>query len=139
MLHSSNTNSIICTRLFHGKMHSDWSNGIEILQRIRQHGEKVGYCYTSRLEKTLCKWYIHEPLVRKGLRLLLSPFQRLHLTLFLSEGRAGETWEPANKNKTHFHPSASVFRVSFAFPLLLLFFILSLSLIIRIDIGLEDT
>jgi len=24
---------IICTRLFRGKMHSDWFNGIEILQK----------------------------------------------------------------------------------------------------------
>jgi len=60
--------SIICTWLFHGKMHSDWFNGIEILQG-RWHGEKVGYHYPSRLEKTLCKWDIHEyvPLVTKGL------------------------------------------------------------------------
>jgi len=47
--------SIICTRLFHGKMHSDWFNGTEILQARWQHGEKVGYCYPSGLEKTLCK------------------------------------------------------------------------------------
>ena len=47
-----------CTRLFHGKMHSDWYNGIEILQGRWQHGEKVGYCYPSRLEKTLFKWDI---------------------------------------------------------------------------------
>ena len=31
--------SIICTRLFLGKMHSDWFNGIEILQVRWQHGE----------------------------------------------------------------------------------------------------
>jgi hypothetical protein len=37
-------------------MHSDWFNGIEILQGSCQHGEKVGYCYPSGLEKTLCKW-----------------------------------------------------------------------------------
>jgi len=48
-------------------MHSDWFNGIEILQGRWQHGEKVGYCYPSRLEKTLCKWDIYVPLVRKGL------------------------------------------------------------------------
>jgi len=47
--------SIICTRLFRGKMHSDWFNGLEILQGRWQHGEKVGYCYPSGLEKTLCK------------------------------------------------------------------------------------
>jgi len=28
-------------------MHSDWFNGIEILQGRWQHGEKVGYCYPS--------------------------------------------------------------------------------------------
>jgi len=28
---------------------------------------KVGYCYPSELEKTLCKWDIHFPLVTKGL------------------------------------------------------------------------
>ena len=42
----------------HGKMHSDWFNGIEILQGIWKHGEKVGYCYPSGLEKTLYKWDI---------------------------------------------------------------------------------
>jgi hypothetical protein len=50
-----------------GKMHSDWFNGIEILQGRWQHGEKVGYCYPSGLEKTLCKWDIYVPLVTKGL------------------------------------------------------------------------
>jgi len=50
--------SIICTLLFRGKMHSDWFNGIEILQGRWQHEEKVGYCYPSGLEKTLCKWDI---------------------------------------------------------------------------------
>jgi hypothetical protein len=48
-------------------MHSDWFNGIEILQGRWQHGEKVGYCYPSRLEKTLCKRDIYVPLVTKGL------------------------------------------------------------------------
>jgi len=48
-------------------MHSDWFNGTEILQVRWQHGEKVGYCYPSRLEKTLCKWDIYVPLVTKGL------------------------------------------------------------------------
>ena len=60
--------SIICTRLFRGKMHSDWFNGIEILQGRWQHGEKVGYCYPSELEKTLCKWDIYVALVTKGLK-----------------------------------------------------------------------
>jgi hypothetical protein len=49
-------------------MHYDWFNGIEILQGRRQHGEKVGYCYPSGLEKTLCKWEMYVPLVTKGLR-----------------------------------------------------------------------
>jgi len=61
--------SIICTRLFRGKMHSDWFKGIEILQGRWQHGEKVGYCYPSGLEKTLCKWDIYVPLVTKVLTL----------------------------------------------------------------------
>jgi len=43
----------------HGEMHYDWFNGIEILQGGWQHGGKVGYCYPSGLEKTLCKWDIH--------------------------------------------------------------------------------
>jgi hypothetical protein len=48
-------------------MHSDWFNGIVILQGIWQHGEKVRYCYPSELEKTLSKWDIFVPLVTKGL------------------------------------------------------------------------
>jgi hypothetical protein len=49
-------------------MYSDWFNGIEILQGRWQHGEKVGYCYPSGLEKTLCKWDVYYvPLVTKGL------------------------------------------------------------------------
>jgi hypothetical protein len=40
-------------------MHSDWFKGIEILQGRWQHGDKVGYCYPSGLEKTLCKWDIY--------------------------------------------------------------------------------
>jgi len=35
----------------HGKMHSDWFNRIVMLQGRWQHGEKVGYCYPSGLEK----------------------------------------------------------------------------------------
>jgi hypothetical protein len=58
--------SIICTQLFRGKMHSDWFNGIEILQGRWRHGEKAGYCYPSGLEKTLSKWDIYVPLVTKG-------------------------------------------------------------------------
>ena len=36
-------------------------------------GEKVGYCYPIRLEKTLCKWdiLIYVPLVTKGVNKLL--------------------------------------------------------------------
>jgi hypothetical protein len=49
-------------------MHSDWFNGIDVLQGKWQHGEKVGYCYPSGLEKTLCKWEIYVPLVTKGLK-----------------------------------------------------------------------
>jgi hypothetical protein len=48
-------------------MHSDWFNGIEILQSRWQHGEKMGYCYPSGLGKTLCKWEAYVPLVTKGL------------------------------------------------------------------------
>ena len=66
-LHSSIAHSIICTRLFRGKMHSEWFNGTELLQGRWQHGEKVGYCYPSWLEKTLCKWDIYVPLVTKEL------------------------------------------------------------------------
>jgi hypothetical protein len=53
-------------------MHSDWFNGIEILQGRWQHGEKVGYCYPSGMKKTLCKWYIYVPLVTKGLSVYLN-------------------------------------------------------------------
>jgi hypothetical protein len=49
-------------------MLSDWFNGIEIFQGRWQHEEKVGYCYSSKLENTLCKWDIHALLVTKGLK-----------------------------------------------------------------------
>jgi len=49
-------------------MHSDWFNGIEILQGRWQHGEKVGYCYPCGLVKTLCKWNIYVLLVKKWLK-----------------------------------------------------------------------
>ena len=52
LLLCSIAHSIICTCLFRGKMHSDWFSGIEILQGRWQHGENVGYCYPSGLEKT---------------------------------------------------------------------------------------
>jgi hypothetical protein len=58
----------MCAMLLCGKMHSDWFNGIEILQGRWLHGEKVGYCYPRGLEKTLCKWDINVPLVTEGLR-----------------------------------------------------------------------
>jgi hypothetical protein len=48
-------------------MHSDWFSRIEKLQGRWQHGEKVGYCYHSGLEKTLCKWEVYVLLVTKGL------------------------------------------------------------------------
>jgi hypothetical protein len=48
-------------------MHSDWFNGIEKLQGRWQHGEKVGCCYPSGLEKTPYKWDIYVLLVTKGL------------------------------------------------------------------------
>jgi hypothetical protein len=61
-------------------MHSDWFNGIEILQGRWQHGEKVGYCYPSGLEKTLFKWDMYEYvlLVTKGLN--LSPYNPTYLS-----------------------------------------------------------
>jgi len=58
---------IIYKRLFRGKMHSDSFNGIKILKGRWKHGEKVGNCYPSGLEKTLCKWDIYDSLVTKGL------------------------------------------------------------------------
>jgi hypothetical protein len=74
MLHAAlHTVSFVRTRLFCGKMHSDWFNGIKILQRRWQHGEKVECCYPSGLEKTLCQWDIyvcpagHERVKRKAL------------------------------------------------------------------------
>ena len=67
MLLCSIAHIIICTRLSRGKMPSDWLNGIEILWGRWQHGEKMGYCYPSGLEKTLCTWDIYVPLVTKRL------------------------------------------------------------------------
>jgi len=61
--------NIICTRLFRGKMHSDWFNGIEILHVRWQCGEKLGYCYLSGLQRTLCKWDTYVPLVTKELKI----------------------------------------------------------------------
>jgi hypothetical protein len=50
-----------------GKCILTGSTRIEILQGRWQHGEKVGYCNPSGLEKTLCKWGIYVLLVTKGL------------------------------------------------------------------------
>jgi hypothetical protein len=58
-------------------MHSDWFNGIDKLQGRWQHGEKVGYCYPSGLEKTLCKWEVYVPLVTKGLSGDFSPINNI--------------------------------------------------------------
>jgi len=63
MLHAS----LHTVSFAHGKMHSDWFNGIEILQGRWQHGKKMVYCYPSGLEKTLYKWDIYVPLVTIGL------------------------------------------------------------------------
>jgi len=52
-------------------MHSNWFDGTEILQGRWQHGEKVGYCCPSGLEKTLCKWGMCVPLVTRGLSLYI--------------------------------------------------------------------
>ena len=37
-----------------------------LLDAVQQPQEKVGYCYPSRLEKTLCKWDIMSRWSRKG-------------------------------------------------------------------------
>jgi len=78
-------------------MHSDWFNGIEILQCRWQHGEKVGYCYTSGLEKTLCKWDIYVPLVTKGLKHSKCCSQRADILFsFVCCRWTGECWQPGN-------------------------------------------
>jgi hypothetical protein len=58
-------------------MHSDCFNGIEILESRWQHREKLGYCYPSGLEKTLCKWDMYVLLVRKGLMQFKLPFNAI--------------------------------------------------------------
>ena len=79
---ASSAHSIICTRLFREKMHSDWFNGIEILQGRWHLAEKVGYCYHSGLEKGLFKFDIcpagHET-VNSYLEVVFSLNLRLHL------------------------------------------------------------
>jgi hypothetical protein len=72
--------SIICTRLFRGKMHSDWFNGTEMLQGRWQHGENVGHCYPSGLKKTLCKWDMYVPLVTKVLNGVTCIYDGVQLT-----------------------------------------------------------
>jgi hypothetical protein len=67
-------------------MYSDWFSGIEILQGRWQHGEKVGYCYLSGLEKTFSKWDIHVPLVIEK----LSWSSRTVLSLSLVVGKSGD-------------------------------------------------
>jgi len=80
MLHVAlHTVSFVQYGCFCEKMHSDWFNGIDILQGRWQHGEKVGYCYPSGPEKTLCKWDIYVPLVTKGLRRSFGLFFELNL------------------------------------------------------------
>jgi len=66
-MRNSIAHSIICTRLFRGKMHSDWFNRIEILQGRWEYGEKLGYCYSSGLETTLFKRDRYVLLVTKAL------------------------------------------------------------------------
>jgi len=63
-------------------MYSDWFNGIVIFQGRWQHREKVGYCYPSGLENTLCKWDIYVPLVTKGL-IIISLLKRLYFKTIL--------------------------------------------------------
>jgi hypothetical protein len=65
------TNDTVCnaaTQHCVAALHSDWFNGIDILQGRWQHGEKVGYCYPSGLEKTLFKWEIYVLLMTNGLK-----------------------------------------------------------------------
>jgi hypothetical protein len=63
----------MCTRLLRGKMHSVGFNGIDVFQGRWQHGEKVGSCYPSGLEKSLSKWDIYVRLVTKGLKTYYTP------------------------------------------------------------------
>ena len=64
---STTVDSNICRWLFRGKMHSDRFQVVEIFQGRWQHGEEVGYWYPNRLDRAICKWDIHVPLVTKGL------------------------------------------------------------------------
>jgi hypothetical protein len=70
LLHAcSIAHSIICTRLFCRKMHSDWFDGIEIFQGRWQHGEKWDILIPADLKKkkTLFKRDMYVTLVTKGL------------------------------------------------------------------------
>jgi len=60
-----------CTQyhLYTAVLRENAFNGTELLQGRWQHGEKVGYCYPSGLEKTLCKRNIYVLLVTKGLNI----------------------------------------------------------------------
>jgi hypothetical protein len=51
MLRSSIAHCIICTRLFRGKMHSEWFNEIEILQGRWQHVKKWDTVTTADLKR----------------------------------------------------------------------------------------
>jgi len=59
-------------------LRADWFNRKEILPGREQHGEKVGYCYPSRLEKTLCKWDMYVLLVTKGVNNFFKHIYTLH-------------------------------------------------------------
>jgi hypothetical protein len=48
----ANSNVRVCTRLFRGKMHSDWFHGVEIVQDRWKHEEEMGYWYPSGPAKT---------------------------------------------------------------------------------------
>jgi hypothetical protein len=64
-------------------MHSDWFNGIDIFRGRWQHGEKVGYCYPSGLEKTLCKWDMYVPAGHEGVKKHMKVFSSSELALIL--------------------------------------------------------
>jgi hypothetical protein len=82
-------------------MHSDWFNGIDILQGRWQYGEKVGYCYLSGLENTFCKWEVYVPLVTEGLMTTVGAGGRLpiskknDLKKVISECRRFWSWWPS--------------------------------------------
>jgi hypothetical protein len=50
-----------------------------------QHGEKVGYCYPSGLEKTFCKWDIYVPLVTKEVTVHMEYTKSLTLSTLVEE------------------------------------------------------